>query len=243
MEPSPETPIGLIASEMEAAIPYFEKFRIDYTCQGNLSLLEACDRVGMPVEEALEALRTIEKEEPVHGTTQHWTQRSMADIIGFILSHHHRFSREMIEKSNGLLERLPPVYGFDHPQLVFLKNLFKEMGDELKTHMSKEEEVIFPYLVEREKAEADGRTIPNPFLDHPLFRQPLRVLEWEHQMAEMEWGQVHLLTNEFTPPSGTGSNYRSLYGGLKALEQDLHRHMHLENNVLFKRAIDKGWLE
>lgn len=244
MEISSETPIGLIASEMEASIPFFEKMKIDYTCAGNLTLNEACESVGMTWKEAVEALRSIEKGIPGHlPLSRHWNDKSMAEIIDHILTHHHRFNREKIEELNDLLGKLPPVYGFDHPQLMFLKNLFTEMGDELKAHMSKEEEVIFPYLIQRERAEAEHRAIPNPFTDHPLFRQPIRILEWEHQMAGQEWKQVHLLTNEYTLPPSTGSNYRALYEGLKSLEEDLHRHVHLENNILFKRALEKGWLE
>ena len=98
-------------------------------------------------------------------------------------------------------------------------------------------------MIKRERAEVEHTTIPNPFTDHPLFRQPIRILEWEHQMTGQEWKQVHLLTNEYNLPPSTGSNYRALYEGLKSLEDDLHQHVHLENNVLFKRALEKGWLE
>ena len=242
MEITSVTPIASIATDIDASIPYFEELRIDYTCDGNLGLKEACDQLGTPWEEVLETLRGIEERSRT-SLSHRWNERSMSAIIDHILTHHHPFNRKKIDELNALLEKLPPVYGFDHPQLIFLKDLFKEMGNELKVHMSKEEEVIFPYLAQREKAEAEHRSIPNPFLDHPFFRQPIRVLEWEHQITGQEWKQVNLLTNGYTTPHGTGSIYKALFEGLKELEKDLRRHVHLENNVLFKKALEKGWLE
>jgi regulator of cell morphogenesis and NO signaling len=241
MEIGPETSLGEIAAHLEAALPAFEGWGIDYTCEGNDSLQEACRKVGVPLEDAFSELARLQRDSSLPDS--HWEWRPLADLVDHILQRHHTFTRVQIERIHTLLLEAVRMHGFKHPQLLMLKELFLEMGGEMRGHMSREEEQLFPFLVARELAEKTRLDLPNPFLDSPFFRQPIRILQWEHRMTGEEWVQVRLLTDNFKAAPGAAPTLLSLYGELRRLEQDLHRHVHLENNILFKRAIEKGWVQ
>jgi regulator of cell morphogenesis and NO signaling len=240
MEILPKTLVGSIVSEMEDAIPYFERLRIDYACGGDTPLGEACERAGIPVEEAIQTLEEMAGESV---QTSDWDRRSMAEIIHYLVHYHHAYTRVQIEHLNGLLEEVCLELGFKNPQILILKELFKEMGPEMKSHMSKEEDLVFPYLIQMEEAEGEHRTLPNASLSELFLSQPLRILHWEHQMTGAEWDQVRLLTDDYAVRDGTSPKLAKLLSELRELELDIHRHVSLENNVLYHRAVEKGWLE
>lgn len=240
MRIEPSTPIGHIASELEAALPYFEEAKIDYVLGGEDTLSEACERSGVPLGEAIRALEGIQARRAVE---RHWEERPLEEVVDYILRHHHDFTRVQVEKVNALLKEAVRTHGFQYPQLSMLKELFLEMGGEMRGHMSREEEFLFPYLIQRDRAGASTEPLPNPFEEIPFFRQPLRVLQWEHRMTGEEWVQVRLLTDNFRPTPNADATVRTLFEELRALERDLHHHVHLENNVLFRRASEKGWIQ
>lgn len=240
MKIKPEDPVGRIAKDLTAAIPYFEHNRIDYTWRGDASLREACDEAGIPVDEALDSLERIY--EQAKTTWEEWDQRSVSEVIEEVMRH-HLYTRDQIDKINSLLDEAVRANSFTHPQLLILKDLFREMTNELRGHMAKEEERIFPYLSQREKGKEAPEAIPNPFQENPFFRQPLRILQWEHRMTGEEWAQIRFLTDGFSLHRNEEPSLHHLYTELLDLERDLHVHVHLENNVLFRRAIDNGWLE
>ena len=236
----PEDSIGHIVRELADTIPYFEKHRIDYAWNGGATLREACDKAGVSIEEVMESLERIGAERTEE--REEWKDMALAEVIARILEH-HAYTHEKINKINGLLEDVVRAEGFKHPELLLLKNLFQEMGGELRSHMAREEEMIFPYLLQKENPVKSRPALPNPFLEMPFLRQPLRVLQWEHQMTGEEWAQIRLLTDGYAIKRNENPVMHALFSELMELEQDLHRHVHLENNVLFRRAIDKGWLE
>ncbi len=224
---------------MESSIPYFEKLMIDYTLDGDQTLHAACGKIGLPVEEAIIALAKIAAAE---SPGLNWEAKPLADLSNYIVREHHAYTRIQIAKINVLLREAALVHGFSNPQLLMLKNLFLEMGGETRSHMSREEEMLFPYLAHREKAEEDHQALPNPFAESPFFRQPARILQWEHRMTGEEWVQVRMLTDNYRLHEKAGEDLRKLYLALEELEMDLRRHVHLENNILFKRAVEKGWV-
>ena len=236
----PTTPVGRIAAECAASLPYFEEKGVVYVNGGEDSLQEACRKADLGLPEALATLSDLQgRGDP----GPHWERRPLSALVAHLVANHHAFTRAQIERVDGLLAETVRTFGFKHPQLIMLKELFLEMAGEMRSHMSREEELLFPYLVGREEAEGTAKTIPNPFMENPFFRQPLRVLSWEHRMTGEEWTQVRLLTNDFLLSPEAAPLLRSLYSALLALEEDLHRHVHLENNVLFKRAIERGWVQ
>ncbi len=235
--------VGEIASEFQQAIPLFESLRIDYCCGGARSLKDACLLVGVPVEKVVSELEKLEAglDQPVVFTD--WKTKSVAELTGHILEKHHAYTRTQLNRLKALSQKVNGVHGTHHPELVRLEQIVHEMAEEMEGHMAKEEEQVFPYLVALEESGGKKEGIPDFFGGGPLENHPLKVLMWEHGMTGEEWLEVHKLTNDLTAPGDACRSYQALYQGLRDLESDLHQHVHLENNILFQRAMDKGWLD
>ena len=240
MEISPDLTLGDLASEMEAVIPYFEEWKLDYTLEGDRTLREACEDMGIPLAETLKILRSIQM---ASALDHHWQDRPLAELVAYLLQRHHPYTRLQMGKVEVLLQETIQVYGLQQPALLVLKELFLEMASEIRGHMAKEEEIVFPYLIQREEAEKKHESLPDPFLQIPFFREPIRILQWEHRMTGEEWAQVHLLTDGYRLPENAHDSLQFLYWALKELKEDIHQHVHLENNILFHRAVEKGWLQ
>lgn len=237
-------PVGEIAAEIPASIPVFEDLKVDYCCGGNRSLKDACALAGIPVETVIASLEKQKNRTPAPPEmVEDWGRLSIGDLAGYILETHHVFTRTMAGRLKELSARVMKAHGARHPELARVREIIDEMAGELEGHMAKEEEQVFPYLTAVEKAGGKKDGIQNPFGGGPLNTHPLKVLMWEHGMTGEEFLELHQLTQDFTLPGDACESYQSLYQGLKDLERDLHRHVHLENNVLFKKAGDQGILD
>ena len=139
-----------------------------------------------------------------------------------------------------LAEKVEAVHGKNHSELQEVKSLVVEMVDELDGHMAKEEDVIFPAILEGEKNLESGI---NPHISLSHLVQPLKILRWEHAVTGDEFQKLRRLTRGFSVPADGCTSYRELYDGLIELEADLHRHVHLENNILFRKVEEEGILE
>ncbi|HUO57829.1 MAG TPA: iron-sulfur cluster repair di-iron protein [bacterium] len=236
--------VGEIAAEFPATIPFFESVKIDYCCGGNRTLKDACALAGVPLEQVLDALGEIQRG-PSRGPKEEtdWNQKSMAELTNYILEKHHSYTRTATSRLRILAEKVARVHGNHHLELLEINGLIQQMGEELEGHMAKEEEQVFPYLQAVEKAGGKKEGIPDPFAGGPMDQHPLKVLMWEHGMTGEEWIQLHQLSRDFTPPEDACGSYRALYEGLRELESDLHRHVHLENNILFPKAVAAGIID
>lgn len=235
-------PVGEIAAQFPATIPVFENLKIDYCCGGNRSLKDACALAGVSPEKAAESLeksksQTVAKEAPVD-----WNQKSMGELANYILEKHHSFTRAILGRLKDLSAKVTHAHGARHPELARVEAIVGEMAEEMEGHMAKEEEQVFPYLAAAEKAGGKAG-VHDPFQGGPLDNHPLKVLMWEHGMTGEEFSELHRLTQDFTVPEDACRSYRALYWGLMELEEDLHRHVHLENNVLFSKAMAAGILD
>ena len=236
-------PVGEIATENPCLIPLLEEMKVDYCCGGNRSLKDALVLAALPVEGSLRRL-----EERAHAGKEgglvepDWRSSSMEELIDHILEKHHGFTRSQSVRVRELAQKVAQVHGDRHPELARIAELAREMAGELEGHMAKEEEQIFPYLKAVEKA-GGKKGIPDPFAGGPLDQHPLRILMWEHGMTGEEFSELHRLTVDFTPPQDACGSYRALYQAFQELEDDLHQHVHLENNVLFRKAEEAGILD
>lgn len=237
-------PVGEIAVEFPASIPVFEDLKIDYCCGGNRSLKDACDLAGVPVEKVA---ASIEKRKAqalsAAAPAVDWNRKSMSELSDYILEKHHAYTHTQLGRLRALAAKVVQVHGLRHPELEAIGRLVGEMAEEMEGHMAKEEEQVFPYLKAVEKAGGKKEGVPNPFQGGPLDNHPLKVLMWEHGMTGEEFIEFHRLTGDFTPPADACQSYQALYRGLKELEEDLHQHVHLENNVLFPKAMQAGIID
>ncbi len=228
--------IGELATEVPGATRLFEKLGIDYCCGGGSSLEAACSSAGLSLEEvslSLEHAKEIEKQPNPY---KDWRQRRLSELISHITTTHHVFTREELARLNPLFDKVCSVHGQNHPELLTIYRSFRALSQELTLHMQKEEQVLFPYVVRMEQEVLAHGTPPNsPF---GTVKNPVRMMMKEHDQAGDVLTQIRKGSSNFTVPADGCSSFRSLYQSLAGLEEDLHQHIHLENNLLFPRAIE-----
>ena len=160
----------------------------------------------------------------------------MSEIVAFIVGTHHRYTREAFAMLSPMATKVRQVHGANHDELMLVEKLVHELSDDLLPHMLKEEQVLFPYINAVQDASRDGKEPPMPFFG--TARNPIRMMMAEHETAGEKLLEIRTLTTNFTLPPEACTSYRTLFGKLQELEQDLHRHIHIENNILFPRAIE-----
>ena len=222
-----------IAVEMPAATRLFEKLGIDYCCGGGRPLAEACTKAGLAIHQVIASLEQIG--ETKGGEARGWQLASLNDLITYINDTHHVFTREELDRLEPLLAKVCSVYGERRPELPRIQALFLDLKRELLAHMMKEEQVLFPYVRQLESAIEAGGARPRACFG--TVQTPIRMMMFEHDAAGDVLRQMRELSDGFTPPADACVSYQTLYRALEDLEQDLHQHIHLENNILFPRTV------
>jgi regulator of cell morphogenesis and NO signaling len=221
--------IGELALEVPYAIAIMERWQIDYCCRGHQSVAEACRNAGVTPVELLTAIG-----DPGAERSSDWQSRSLTELQTYIQSVHHTYTRQAIETISLLSEKVANRHGGNHVEVLAVRRLFAELSDELTPHMMKEEQILFPYVEELESASASD---PRPQSCFGTIANPIRVMLMEHESAGEKLVQLRGVTSAYALPQDACLSFRALYEQLQALETDLHQHIHLENNVLFPRAL------
>ena len=224
------------ALEIPAATRIFEKLGIDYCCGGGQSLADACAKVGVAVYEVLGSLETNARSDETFDNEE-WHTTSQTELITYIVEKHHAFTREELERLEALLAKVCGVHGQNHPELFQIQDQFEKLRGELEPHMLKEESVLFPYIIRMEDAATRNQPLPAP--PFGTVRNPVRVMMAEHDAAGYILGRMREASSDYTVPADGCISYKTLYSALTALEVDLHQHIHLENNILFPRAVEQ----
>ena len=222
-----------IALENPATIRVFEAFGIDYCCGGKKPLTEACTAKNLSVDEVVEAL---ESTGPAEREIENWSAQPLGVLAAHIVNIHHAYVRRELPRLTELAEKVVRRHGDTKPELPAIQLKLNELGEELLQHCAKEELVLFPYITKFERAIAD-RT-PKPHGCFGSVTNPIAMMTQEHDSAGALVAQMRELSSDFTPPAGACPTFHAFYRGLHEFEQDLHQHIHLENNILFPRAID-----
>ena len=234
MTPNTEQTVREIAINNPAAVRVFESVGIDYCCGGKRPLQEACDRAKVPVARVLELLADV-KPEPVSPEEKQWADASFLDLTEHIVARHHNYIRQEAPRLKMLLDKVVSKHGVAHPELSSIREFFSAMSQELFAHMLKEEQVLFPFL---QKMEAAARTgAPPPCACFGSVGAPIARMLADHDDAGALTARMRALSGNYQAPDGTCPSYRGLYHGLEEFERDLHHHVHLENNILFPRAL------
>jgi len=220
---------------MPAASRVFERLGIDYCCGGNRTLQEACDAAHVSLDDATKSL-AAEQTATTAQSDRSWPTEALSDLIDHIKNTHHKYVREEIARLGPLFGKVCSVHGKNHPELARLRSTFTGLAQELAMHMMKEEMVLFPYIVRMEEAVIEkSPVIPPPF---GSVRNPVAMMLHEHDDAGGALRELRETSNGYTAPSEACISYRTLYKALADFEADLHQHIHLENNILFPRAIE-----
>ena len=210
----------------------FERLGIDYCCGGGKSLSEACAGAKLPVERVLESLVNAD---PAPAAERDWTQASLDELVRHIVATHHQFVKQESPRLEQLAAKVASVHGQNHPEVRGIQATFGRLAAELAGHLMKEEQILFPFIVQMEQAAAQGRPAPpSPF---GTVQNPIRMMMMEHDGAGEALRELRAGSADYTPPADACVTFHTFYSALAAFEADLHQHIHLENNILFPRAM------
>ena len=215
-----ETTLADLAVTRAGAARVFYKHGLDFCCHGKVSLKETCDRQGIDFDQLVEEL---EQEERSAGETfDRWDEKPVEALIDHILEKFHTAHRRDLPRLAEMAGKVEEVHGKKSDCPHGLKEFLEQLSVELERHMQKEEQILFPMI-------RDGRGA--------LAIMPIHVMEQDHDEAGEKLARIRTLTNSFLAPDKACPTWRALYLGLAAFEEELMLHIHLENNVLFPRAL------
>lgn len=223
-----------IALASPATTRVFEEFKIDYCCHGDTLFADACTDAGTSPELIKQKIAALFAGDAVLSPGAR-NSLSLGDLIAHILETHHIYTKKEIEQLTHLMQKVVRRHGDQHPFLFELQKIFQAVCDDLSPHMLKEEVVLFPYIVQLEQAVDKHLTGPTPHFGS--VERPVRMMKIEHEAVGDLLACMREITNDYRLPDGVCPSFTALYHRLAALELDLHQHIHLENNVLFPRAI------
>jgi len=223
-----------LALENTGAASVFESLGIDYCCGGKQTLDQACRTAGVAVDKVVEALsgasRSSSRNQP-----SDWKVASLRDLIAHITNTHHQYTRRAAERIGPLFEKVCSAHGERHPELFQLRTTFQDLAQELISHLIKEEIILFPYIERLERAVAEKQ--PRPPAPFGSVKNPVAMMEHEHDSAGNALRTLRESSHGYQLPADACTSFAALYQALAELEADLHQHIHLENNLLFPRAI------
>jgi len=225
--------LAQIVTDNHKAASVFEKYHLDFCCKGKRSLEQACADQQLPVNEISDELEEafIETSE----TEQDFTKISLTQLTEYIVQTHHTYVKKELPQIYEYLQKVSSKHGERHPELIKIFQLFAAVKEEMEGHMKKEEMILFPRISELEKyiQQKSGQLK----LNISYLQSPITIMEQEHDHAGTLLNEIKILTNNYTPPADACTTYRLSFAALQAFELDLHRHVHLENNILFPKAI------
>lgn len=227
--------VAEIAAGSLGAVRVFERFGIDYCCGGKRPLADVCQEKGIDAAAVETALQ--QEASSGNGHARDWSAAPLSELIGHIVSQHHEYLRRELPAIGARLEKVYRVYNQRYGNaLPGLPETFDGLANELIDHLHKEEVILFPAIAAYEKAATAGQPLPrSPF---GTVANPIQMMESEHESAGQALARIREITEDFSVPDYACVTYRALMSGLRELEQDLHLHIHLENNILFPRTLE-----
>ena len=226
--------IGELVARDYRTASVFKKYSIDFCCQGNRTIEEACEKKNIDTKKVLEDLVAM-MEAKSESTTdyQSWPLDLLAD---YIEKKHHRYVQEKTLEIQPYLDKICKVHGERHPELLEIKEEFNASAGELAAHMKKEELILFPFIRKMTKAKLENTKVDAAHFG--TVKNHIQMMMNEHTVEGHRFMKIEELSNNYTPPLDACNTYRVSFALLKEFEQDLHLHIHLENNILFPRAIE-----
>jgi regulator of cell morphogenesis and NO signaling len=221
--------LAQIVNENHKAATIFKKYELDFCCRGKRSLQVACKEGQLPAETIAEELSLALNGN--ESTPVDFDKLSLTELADHIVLTHHSYTKKELPQIFYYLQKVSSKHGDRHNELYAIFQKFSELKDDMETHMQKEELILFPQIKELENTTHRSR--------HGAINIgiPITVMEDEHEHAGNLLKEIRNLSDNYNPPADACTTYRLGFAALQAFEEDLHRHVHLENNVLFPRAI------
>ncbi len=225
--------VAAVVTEDYRAADVFKKYGIDFCCGGKVSIKETCRKKNIDPAVLIDELSVIGNAvDPEHDFAAWEADR----LTHYIVDKHHRYVSSNLDLIRQYADKVALVHGVHHPEVKEIAVLFAKVADELATHMRKEEVVLFPYIEQLCEIKRKNLYAENP--PFGTIENPIRNMEQEHDLAGDIMHRISELSDQYNPPSDACNTYRVLYAKLKEFEDDLHMHVHLENNILFPKALD-----
>ncbi len=216
-----ETTVGQIATEHPLATRVFARHNIDYCCGGGSSLREVCNQNSLDTDVILAEIQNEIKSQ--ESNDKQWDKEPLTDLIDHILITYHRPLDEEIPRLESMVHKVYNVHGDKNPEMFSeLRQVYLTLINEIRAHMMKEEQILFPMIKRGAGGMANG---------------PINVMIQEHVSAGNALKRIRELTKNYQLPEEASNTWRALWHGLEAFEEALHHHIHLENNILFPRAL------
>lgn len=232
MEITLDTKVGEIVRNNFSAARIFEANSIDFCCGGDISLVKAAEKEGVDTDKLLAELNTgLQKEDKDSRFIESLSLIGLCDYIG---KTHHTYVNDALLFLQKKLQKLCDVHGVNHPELYEVRASFMDAADNLAAHMKKEELILFPHIRQLEKNRIEGAARP---ANIGLATSTIHEMEAEHKVEGERFMKLSDITNSYEVPPDGCNTFEVTYKTLDEFEKDLHRHIHLENNVLFPKTI------
>lgn len=229
-----ETQVSQIALSDPTARQVLEDAGIDYCCGGARSLGDACLQARVRPEEILERLRQ-KRQLGAPGETE-WTRADLSELTRHIRERHHNYVRNAIPRVRALLVKVRAKHIEKHPEVEEVVWFFEEVAGEMLIHMDKKEQILFPYIDNLTRAARDKMAVETPFFQ--TVTNPIYMMMREHDSAGELVRKIRAATGNYNAPADACTTFRATHEELRQFEEDLHLHVHLENNILFPRAVE-----
>jgi regulator of cell morphogenesis and NO signaling len=211
----------------------FQKYKLDFCCNGKRTLQVACREKGIDPMEVLNDLALMGQS---HGNCCGFVPESasLSELADYIVNTHHNYVRLELPRISDQLQRVASIHGQHFPEMAEVAKLFRELKAEFELHMEKEETILFPRIKKLEVLGSSGKPVE---IDLALLKSPILMMEHEHDHSGSVMAVISKLTDNYRPPMGACTTHQVVLAALETFEIDLHRHVHLENNILFPRAL------
>ncbi|KQB38871.1 Iron-sulfur cluster repair di-iron protein [Flavobacterium daejeonense] len=234
MEILEQKTIGQYVADDFRTAAVFSKYGIDFCCKGNRTIEEACKKKGQDSETILNEINTVLNTKNDNTIDfKSWPLDLLAD---YIEKTHHRYVQDKTQILLPFLDKLCKVHGAAHPELFEINELFKGCAGELAQHMKKEELILFPFVKKMVQATLSHEQIMQPHFG--TIENPIAMMMHEHDAEGERFRKIASLTHNYTPPADACNTYKVTFAMLQEFEEDLHKHIHLENNILFPKAVE-----
>lgn len=226
--------VGDVVKHNFKTAPVFQNSNIYYCCGGNKSISDACKEVGIPPEQLITELENVSAQKDPD--SEYINNLGLGELCNYIIKRHHAYVSASIPILKKNLEKICQVHGEHHPELFEIKELFTTSAGEFTKHMQKEEIMLFPYIERLETARKTNSALPKSPFGSVL--NPIGMMMADHQAEGERFEEISRLTKKYQPPEDACTTYEVTLKQLIDFETDLHRHIHLENNILFPKAIE-----
>lgn len=232
-----EKTIGEMVAENYRLAAVFKKHEIDFCCNGNRSIEQACNNNTATIDSVENDIKlVIDSSGSKENVVNDFASWPLDLLVSYIEKKHHHYVRKQVPVMKEYLDKLCKVHGEKHPELMEINSLFNSVGIELISHMKKEEQVLFPFIMKMVAAKEENvRSFSAPF---GSVQNPISMMMQEHDTEGQRFRKIKELSGNCMPPADACNTYRVAYSLLQEFEEDLHLHIHLENNILFPKSVE-----